>query len=605
VSVPLIAVEVRGEADVVVARQRARQVAALLGLDGQDQVRIATAISELARNVVQYAGSGRVEFGVDTAGARGLLVARVSDQGPGIGDLDAVLGGRYQSPTGMGLGIVGARRLMDRFSIESAPGRGTSITIGKALPGGVSFARGTLAGIAEALARQGPATPLVEVQQQNHELMRTLDELRVRQEEMSRLNQELHDTNRGVVALYAELDDRAESLKRADVLKSKFLSNVSHEFRTPLNSILALSRLLEERADGDLTSEQARQVGFIRKAAQDLTELVNDLLDLAKVEAGRIVVRPARMDVRDLFALLRGMLRPLATNPSVGLVLEDPSEAIALYTDEGKVAQILRNLVSNALKFTEQGEVRVRVARAPSAPGVVIAVSDTGIGIAAQDHERVFQEFGQVENPLQRWAKGTGLGLPLSRKLAELLGGSLTLQSTPGEGATFLLALPLTYAEQEPAAPPERLGQLATSQPAAVMAGRRALIVDDDEAARYRLRRTLEALGLHVFEAALGREGLQRARQDRPDVVFLDLVLPDVSGFEILEEMQSDPATADTPVVVVSSNQLTPEQEQRLQQPGTAFVPKGAWEAGEPREAVQEALLRAGWGARVVGTEPR
>jgi CheY-like chemotaxis protein/anti-sigma regulatory factor (Ser/Thr protein kinase) len=298
------------------------------------------------------------------------------------------------------------------------------------------------------------------------------------------------------------------------------------------------------------------------------------------------------------------MLRPLATNPAVSLVLEDPREPLVLETDEGKVAQILRNLVSNALKFTEQGEVRIRVQAAPGGRGAAFFVTDTGIGIAPEDQERVFQEFGQVESHLQGRVKGTGLGLPLSRKLAELLGGSLTLRSATGQGSTFVLTLParLPDGAEAPGSP-----EAAPRGPVAGMApgSQVALVVDDDEAARYRLRRVLEALGLQVREAARAGEGLRQAREGPPDAVFLDLVLPDGSGFALLVALQVDPATPHIPIVVVSSSELTPEEERRLQQPGTAFLPKSAWDTADPQAAVQEALLRAGWGARVVGREPR
>ena len=162
-----------------------------------------------------------------------------------------------------------------------------------------------------------------------------------------------------MVALYAELDERADHLRRADELKSKFLSHMSHEFRTPLNSILALSRLLLDRSDGELTEEQETQVRFIRKAAQNLTELVDDLLDLAKVEAGKTVVVASEFTVSSLFGALRGMLRPLLVGDAVALVFEESADLPPLDTDEGKVSQILRNFISNALKFTERGEVRV------------------------------------------------------------------------------------------------------------------------------------------------------------------------------------------------------------------------------------------------------
>ena len=176
-----------------------------------------------------------------------------------------------------------------------------------------------------------PERPYEEIEQQNQELLKTLQELRSRQEELELLNRELEDTNRGVVALYAELDERADYLRRASELKTKFLSNVSHEFRTPLNSIISLSRLLMDRIDGDLTNEQVKQVRYIESSARDLQEMVNDLLDLAKVEAGKIRIRSKQFEVHDLFSALKGMLKPLlADNNSVDLVFEDGPEASAV-----------------------------------------------------------------------------------------------------------------------------------------------------------------------------------------------------------------------------------------------------------------------------------
>ena len=230
---------------------------------------------------------------------------------------------------------------------------------------------------------------------------------------------------------------------------------MSHEFRTPLNSMRALSALLLDDRDSPLTAEQRRQVGYIRQAADDLSELVNDLLDLAEVEAGKTVVRPVEFDLRNLFAALRGMLRPLLVNESVALVFEEPDGVPLLRTDEGKVSQILRNFLSNALKFTERGEIRVTARLAPDGASVVCSVADTGIGIAAEDQERIFEEFTQLDNPVQRRVRGTGLGLPLVRKLATLLGGHVSVESTLGLGSTFTATIPLVYAgaEAQAAAP--------------------------------------------------------------------------------------------------------------------------------------------------------
>ena len=307
----LLIVQITRDEDVVLARQRARQVADALGFDGQDQTRIATAVSELARNVARYAGRGAVEFALDLEGQ--ALAITVSDSGPGIPHLASVLDGTYRSDTGMGIGITGARRIMDGFDVRSTPGKGTVTRMHKQVPrrrGPPS--RQDITRIAEALARQAPSTSLVdEVQEQNHELLSALEELRLRQDDLTRLNAELQDTNRGVLALYAELDEKAEHLRRADEMKSRFLSNMTHEFQTPLNSILALTRLLLDRVDGDLTGEQEKQVKYIREATEDLSELVHDLLDLAKVEAGKVTVRPTSFAVQELFGALRGLMRPV------------------------------------------------------------------------------------------------------------------------------------------------------------------------------------------------------------------------------------------------------------------------------------------------------
>ncbi len=262
-----------------------------------------------------------------------------------------------------------------------------------------------------------------------------------------RAENELAETNRGILALYAELEDKAQALQRASELKSRFLSNMTHEFRTPINAILSLSRILLEAEDGDLTTDQRTEVTFIRQCAESLSEFVNDLLDLAKIEAGKTTMRRERFEVAELFAALRGMFRPILGSAPVALVFEEAPGIPVMDTDQGKLAQVLRNFIANALKFTEQGEIRVSAAMA-DASTIVFSVTDTGIGIASEDLDRIFQEFAQVEGPRQRKFRGTGLGLPLSRRLAGLLGGEVELSSQPGVGSTFSVRLPIVLAEQ-------------------------------------------------------------------------------------------------------------------------------------------------------------
>ncbi|MHC5544052.1 sensor histidine kinase, partial [Singulisphaera rosea] len=322
-------------------------------------------------------------------------------------------GGAYGSSPGSGQAALVTKRLMDQFDIQSSSmSGGAVVSMMKRLPKRMApLTAKELSRISDELAKQAPRGLLEELQQQNQELLRTLQELRESQAEIAHLHtRELEETNRGVVALYTELDDNAKALKRISDLKSRFLSNMSHEFRSPLNTILSLSGFLIDRVDGELTAEQEKQVYFIRKAAESLAGLVNDLLDLAKVEAGKAVVRPESFEVATLFDVLRGTTRPLLAQRPITLIFEDPVGFSTLRTDEAKLTQILRNFLSNAVKYTERGEIRVS-ATTGAGDTVIFSVTDTGIGIAPEDRARVFEEFGQVEGPIQGRIKGTGLGL--------------------------------------------------------------------------------------------------------------------------------------------------------------------------------------------------
>lgn len=703
----LLILALEAETDIVLVRKRARRLAELVGFEPQDQTRITTAVSEIARNALEYAGGGRVEFRLTGSAAQQQFEIIVSDRGPGIARLDAILDGSQRSATGMGIGLIGARRLMDDFTIETAPGGGTTVRLAKSLPKRAPVVGQTeLKRITQALAAEAPPDLMEEIRRQNQDMVIQLEELGTRQKELTMLNQELHDTNRGVVALYAELDERADHLRRADELKSRFLSNMTHEFRTPLNSILALSRLLLTRGDGELTAEQEKQVHFIRKAAESLTELVNDLLDLAKVEAGKIVVTPIECSAEGVFATLRGMLRPLLVGDVVALVFEDPADIPPLLQDEGKLSQILRNFISNAIKFTEQGEVRIWAAYDSDRDSVTFSVRDTGIGIAEEDLDIIFQEFGQVAHPMQRRIKGTGLGLPLSKKLSELLGGSIAVQSAPGEGSVFSVTIPRIYrslsapidiveswelqsgripilaVEDNPAdsfaverilstscyqaivarSVAEARRALERVRPAAIildvvllgdeswrflveirqrdatadipvvvasstgderkaislgadeyldkpidpaqlvglldrLTGQRSvthvLLVDDEEVSRYLVRQLLPRSTYDIKEAATGVEGLVKLRDERPDIVLLDLNMPGMNGYEFLERLSAE---TNIPAIILTSMILDTEQRLRL---GNAsnIISKSDLSAPALTEAITTALANAEAGA--------
>lgn len=269
------------------------------------------------------------------------------------------------------------------------------------------------------------------------------------QAEAEALRTELDETNQGVLALYAELDNQAEALRHASDLKSRFLSYMSHEFRTPLGSILSMTRLLSDQLDGPLNAEQHKQVQFISASTTELTEMVDDLLDLAKIEAGRITISPDWFDMMDLFSALRGMFRPIAEGASADLVFEPPVDVPRLYTDDKKLAQILRNFVSNALKFTPKGEVRVSAGMCDP-QHVRFTVKDTGIGIPEELHGNLFEDFSQIDSPYQKRFRGSGLGLSLCKRFAELLGGQVGMTSVVGEGSEFYLVLPIQLEEHVP-----------------------------------------------------------------------------------------------------------------------------------------------------------
>lgn len=266
-------------------------------------------------------------------------------------------------------------------------------------------------------------------------------------EEGDALRAELEETNQGVLALYAELDIQAEQLRQASDLKSRFLSYMSHEFRTPLGSILSIARLLIDELDGPLSPEQHKQVTFVSNSARELSDMVDDLLDLAKIEAGRITISPAWFDMLDLFAALRGMFRPIVDASAVDLIFEEPQGLPRLYSDDKKLAQILRNFISNALKFTARGEVRVS-SQLEDDGQIRFAVHDTGIGIPGELHDTLFEDFAQIDSPLQKRLRGTGLGLSLCKRFAALLGGRVGVESTPGVGSTFYVVIPLALAQE-------------------------------------------------------------------------------------------------------------------------------------------------------------
>lgn len=544
-SIRFLAMKIESELDVVAARQRAREIAGICNFGLQDQARISTAVSELARNVYNYAGKGRIEFAVEGDTVPQLLIMKIEDDGPGIPHIDEVLSGRYQSPTGMGVGVIGAKRLMDQFSIDTGAA-GTTITLKKLFPKTAPLLTPTMIGsLVATLSSLAPNISLSEIQHQNRELLRTLDELNAKQKQLLQLTQELEDTNRGVVALYAELDEKADHLRRADELKSRFLSNMSHEFRTPLNSIRALAKLLLDRSDGELSPEQEKQVEFILKGAMSLSDLVNDLLDIAKIEAGKTEVTPVAFQVDEMFSSLRGMLKPLLVSNQLELNFINPDPPIELFQDEAKISQILRNFISNALKFTESGTINI-LAKENGDATITISVSDTGIGIEEQYINVIFEEFSQVENHLQKGVKGTGLGLPLCKNLAALLHGRVDVVSIVGIGSTFSVTVPVAL---------DLLAQTEQSEKIEFIPDQRLpiLIIEDEEYEQLVYERYLLGSEFRPIPVKSLREAEDTWPLVKPVAVLLDIRLKGEDSWRWLTDLKSDDTKKNIPVIIVTS----------------------------------------------------
>jgi signal transduction histidine kinase len=439
--------------DVVFVRQRARQIASLIRFDALDQTRISTSVSEIARNAFLYANGGRAQFFIE-GGAPERLVIRISDRGPGIQQLAVILSGQYRSTTGMGLGILGAQKLMDGFRAETVPGHGTTIEMSKLLP--ASHPRATpelVAHLSSELAKVMPSGPLEEIRQQNIELLRALDDVKARQIEMDRMYRELTEAHRQVLDFNLQLENktvaletssRSERLARADAeaaveLREDMLAVVSHDLRTPLASIVASASVLNRTASqGSSAAEQGNRkaTDIILRSAHRMSGLIADLLDLAMIRTGKIAIDRQPVSVTDLVTEITDTLQPVATQH--GLTLSGTvSSRLWVSCDKERVLQILSNLVSNAIKFTPAGGT-VAIAVTSTDSEVAFEISDTGRGVSAEDLPHIFERFWQVQ---KRNSGGIGLGLSIVAGLVEAHGGKVWAVSELGVGSRFFFTL--------------------------------------------------------------------------------------------------------------------------------------------------------------------
>ena len=434
---------VRREADIVKVRERVRRLAREMRFDTTTQIKITTAVSELTRNIYEYAGSGAIMLAVAFRGgesspaATGLQIT-ARDEGPGIDEasLRAIMRGQYSSPSGLGVGLTGTRRLMDEFEIESAgEGKGTRVSVIKWLPPEeAAGVKARLAALREDFNTEDTESAVEELSRQNRDFVRILSELEEKRGELERLNNQLTASN-------AELGEANARLHEIAGLREEFLALTTHDLRSPLTVISGVIGFFTSGRLGELSPEQKNMVGMMERNTQNLIELVNDLLDAAKLESGSLQLEFAATDLRALIHEICEPREPLALEKGITLAQELPAVLPPVRADRAKLRRILVNLLSNALKFTPKGgRVTVRV-EMTGENAVRIAVADTGVGIAAEDLPHLFAKYEQAGSRSAQGENGTGLGLYITRQLVELHGGEIHVESEVGKGSTFSFTL--------------------------------------------------------------------------------------------------------------------------------------------------------------------
>ncbi len=450
-----------------------------------------------------------------------------------------------------------------------------------------------------------------ELQNQQEELQRTNEELQEKARQLARQNQAIEVKNAEIELARREVEERAEQLALSSRYKSEFLANMSHELRTPLNSLLILARLLGENADGNLTEREVDFARSIHGAGNDLLNLINDVLDLSKVEAGKMDISPSPVELSALCADLEQTFRPIAEQQSLAFTVEIPEGTpSSIVTDEHRVEQVLKNLLSNAFKFTERGSVELRAAPAPpgarfasprlrEAPQVIaLSVADTGIGISSDKVLEIFEAFQQADGTTSRRYGGTGLGLSISREIARLLGGELQVESEPNRGSVFTLFIP-SLIEASPAQ--RTAGQalsaagssgdgdgswfgLLSQVPASDrragggdggLAGKRVLIVDDDVRNVYAITSALEDRGMRALYAPDGRAGIDLLEHEPGiDLVLMDVMMPGMDGHQTTRAIRQLQGFQGLPIIALTAKAMRGDREKSLAAGASDYITK-------------------------------
>ena len=426
-------VRIATELDVLVSRQRSRQIAALCHFGDHDQIRIATVVSELARNIFNYADSGTVEFAIDSSSARQSLSITFTDTGPGIADVDLILSGGYKSQTGMGMGILGARRLMDKFDLATDSGQGTTIVVQKCLPRTApTLTPRQIEGMAAQFGALPDAAALAEVRHHDAALAQALETLKVQQDELKAVNQ-------AVIELNAALDLKAAQLQQADVRKDEFLAILAHELRNPLSAIAMAGSAMSHPA---ISRNRSLELGtLITRQVGHMDRLVEDLLDVSRVTRGMVAIERKPVDMRHVVRSVVEQLGPVIAAKRQLLKQSLPGEPCYVEGDLTRLIQVGSNLLSNAARYTPEGG-RISIALNSGEGTVRLQVVDDGIGIDRLLLPRLFDLYVQAENSTSGKG-GLGVGLSLVRSIVELHEGTVSASSEgSGLGSQFEVCLP-------------------------------------------------------------------------------------------------------------------------------------------------------------------
>ena len=521
-------IPLRSAAAVYDARRKVRGVALAAGLDEIAATRVATAVSQAVRRVVGDGGQPHIEVALDGGGAG--LVLRFLRNGP-----------PFDLPH------------LDAFFDEISPAAG-GLQVSKRIPIPVE-----------------PTPRWVETER-----------ARVQERSRDELMAEVQETNRALEEHTAKLeetvDQRTSELQRAmeaaeeaSHSKSRFLANMSHELRTPMNAIIGYSEMLIEDAEDEGADETAEDLRKIHQAGTHLLALINDVLDLSKIEAGRMDLYLETFDVPPMIEEVISTIQAVVDKNSNELVVELAPEVGRMRADLTKVRQGLFNLLSNAAKFTENGRVELRVQT--HGDDLLFAVSDTGIGIPPEKLSHIFEEFSQADESTTRNFGGTGLGLAITRRFCQMMGGDVTVDSVMGKGATFTLRIPVkvTLAGTEEEEGASSVETVEADEHAESQARRSVLVIDDDPNALDLLARTLQAAGFRVVSATDGEMALELARNLQPSAITLDVLMPGMDGWTVLEALKGDPLTRDIPVIMVT---MTDERDLGVSLGATEFLTK-------------------------------